>query len=480
MESSPGHHPAAPGTDPRPATGTGTTPGPGAAPGPGITPGPGPGAGRSVAERARWWPAAVRLALWAEPARPAPPPPPMPRWRLRVGRPLGVTAVLIGTGTATGQLTGMIEVSTVPLAWALGVLQVLPLLLVERRPLTAWRISLVGMVLSLWAAQTSNWPWPFASCVAYPLLLALSARAHDRRVADGMGAVSVLALVVPAMLVTAMPLAVAVLLALVVVAALSYGSGQRSRREAERHLAEAEERRRRDLARQAVLEERARIARELHDVVAHHMSMIAIQAEAAPYREPGLPERTLRSLEAIREASTTALTEIRRVVGLLREGDADDPVELAPQPGLAEVPRMVDAARDAGMAVDLTMLGGGGGGGGESGEPLPIAVDVSAYRIVQEALSNAGRHAPGARVRIEVTRSAESVRIRVTDDGAGEATRDADSPGPSGGGHGLVGMRERATMLGGTLKAGPTGQGGFEILAELPLRSPETPPAREG
>ncbi|WP_163572403.1 sensor histidine kinase [Fodinicola feengrottensis] len=141
-------------------------------------------------------------------------------------------------------------------------------------------------------------------------------------------------------------------------------------------------------ARQAVLTERSRIARELHDVVAHHMSMIAIQAQAAPYKIPDLPPPALETFAAIRGASTTALTEMRRVIGLLRDESED--AERVPQPGLDGLDELVKGARAAGMSVELTITRG-------PQEEVPLGVDVSAFRIVQESLSNASRHAPGAR-----------------------------------------------------------------------------------
>ncbi|MFD0329219.1 sensor histidine kinase [Streptacidiphilus monticola] len=147
---------------------------------------------------------------------------------------------------------------------------------------------------------------------------------------------------------------------------------------------------------------------------------------------------------------------MRRVIGLLREDDAD--VERAPQPGIDSIPDMVRAARQAGMQVDLTLTG--------LPERPPTVVDVSVYRIVQEALSNAGRHAPGARVEIEVVRTSDAVRVVVADDG--QTNGQTVTPGGNGG-HGLTGMRERAALLGGTLHAAPGERGGFVVAAELPL-----------
>ena len=373
--------------------------------------------------------------------------------------------VLVLTVTTDTQLNQLVPGS---LAWALAGLQVLPLLLAVHRPLAAWRISAVGLTLTTFAevghAPTPFWPWPVSGCLAYVVLLFVTAQVYGRDVAVGVDLLTALAVLLPAVFLVGLPPVVLAVAAVVVTLVLVLGESIHSRQEAERHLVAAEQQRRAGLARQAVLEERSRIARELHDVVAHHMSMIAIQAEAAPYKEPGLPEQTLRTFGAIREASTTALTEMRRVIGLLREEDEN--AERAPQPGIDRIPEMVRAARQAGMQVDLTLAGGP--------ERAPAVVDVSVYRIVQEALSNAGRHAPGARVEIEVLRTRDAVQVHVADDG-----RTSGGPVPGGqGGHGLTGMRERAAMLGGTLRAVPREHGGFEVTAQLPLDG--VPPQRQG
>ncbi|MER5320690.1 sensor histidine kinase [Streptosporangium roseum] len=204
------------------------------------------------------------------------------------------------------------------------------------------------------------------------------------------------------------------------------------------------------LREQAAMAERARIAREMHDIVAHSVSMIAVQAETAPYTLGDLDDRVKQEFAEIATSARTTLTEMRRLLGVLR-ADITTAPETAPQPGLAVLPELVE--RHEGV-VDLDIVG----------EPVPVpqAVDVSAYRIVQEALTNARVHAPGARVSIELTYRPSLLVLRITDDG----------PGPSGdtpNGHGLVGMRERALALGGWFNAGPGPGGGFLIQAGLPL-----------
>ena len=237
----------------------------------------------------------------------------------------------------------------------------------------------------------------------------------------------------------------------------------RVRRSGERQLEEQE---RRHSGERALLEERQRIARELHDVVAHHMSVIAIQAEAAPYKTADPPPELVESFGEIRASALAGLAELRRVLGVLRTGGQDT----APQPGLADLDALLDSARSGGVSVTVTRSG--------NPVPLPEGVDLSAYRIVQEALSNAMRHAPGSHVRLHLAYRPDGLALEIRND-AGPA---AGRPGPGGqrgpraaggGGHGLVGMRERATMLGGSLEAGPTGDGGFRVTAVLPVSPPE-------
>jgi signal transduction histidine kinase len=244
-----------------------------------------------------------------------------------------------------------------------------------------------------------------------------------------------------------------VLLLMVVVAALALGDSRRERGEA---LAERDESRQAmvdTLQDQAAMGERARIARDLHDVVAHHVSAIAVQAESARLTTEGLPEEGKAQFEAIGQTARDALTEMRRLLGVLRE-DANADATRDPQPSLARLNDLVETARAAGNPVTLTLEG--------SVVPLSTGVDLCAYRILQEALTNVRRHAPGAAVEVELTYAPDSLRLRVRDHGAGAATADPE-------GHGLLGMRERAIMVGGTLTAGPADGGGFEVDAELPL-----------
>ncbi|MGH8932304.1 MAG: sensor histidine kinase [Egibacteraceae bacterium] len=231
-----------------------------------------------------------------------------------------------------------------------------------------------------------------------------------------------------------------------------------ARRRAQREVVEGERRLEEVETRRAVLEERTRIARELHDVVAHHMSMIAVQAETAPFRIPDLPETSKECLAEISSTARGALIEMRRLLGVLRSEDAG--AERGPQPGLEQVDELVGNARRAGVTVDSAITG--------RRRPLPPGTDLSAYRIVQEALSNAIRHAPGASIRVETRYEPEGLRILITNE---------PPPGPPPQmpsrlvSHGLVGMRERVAMLGGALAAGPTPDGGYAVEASLPLEA---------
>jgi signal transduction histidine kinase len=204
--------------------------------------------------------------------------------------------------------------------------------------------------------------------------------------------------------------------------------------------------------RTAVAEERARIARELHDVIGHEVSVIALQADAAAAALARAPERAGAPVATIRSAAARALTEMRRVVGLLRDDDGEED-DLHPQPGLSDLADLVEAGRAAGQAIDLDLL--------LPPEPLPSGLQLTVYRIVQEGLTNARRHAPGSLTRVRVAADLEAVCVDVLSTGG----RTGSGPG---GRHGLVGMRERVRMHGGDLRTGAT-RNGFTVSARLPL-----------
>ncbi|NTU71381.1 MAG: sensor histidine kinase [Coriobacteriia bacterium] len=243
-----------------------------------------------------------------------------------------------------------------------------------------------------------------------------------------------------------------------VAVAAALGDATRNRRayvaEVEQRAVEAE-RTRDEEARRRVDEERLRIARELHDVTAHSLSIIAVQSGAAAHVIDTNPAEARRSLDAIRRTSKEALDELRAMLGVLRsEDDAGAP--LAPTPGLARLGDLAAPMRDAGVEVALDVA--------ESLDELPALVDASAYRIVQEALTNVVRHAGPCAVTVRVRRVGDDLTIEVADSGVG-ASAEVSA------GHGLAGMRERALALGGTFEAGPRSEGGFRVAAMLPITS---------
>jgi signal transduction histidine kinase len=251
-----------------------------------------------------------------------------------------------------------------------------------------------------------------------------------------------------------------------VVAALGLGDARRTVETAEASMDEERERNSETLTRlnavqheQAVLRERARIARELHDVVAHSVSMIAVQAETAPYTMRDLSPEAKKGFAEVAGAAREALEEMRRLLSVLRADPGTEP-EVTPQPRLDRLGELIDSHRGAGGQAQLSVHG--------SVRPLSTTIELSAYRIVQEALTNARRHAPGSRVRVELNYLGDRLAVRVVDDGTSVPNAMVEDRTKVMG-HGLVGMRERATMLGGRFAAGPRTEGGFAVQAELPV-----------
>jgi signal transduction histidine kinase len=349
----------------------------------------------------------------------------------------------------------VLDVRATP-AWLLGVAQCGPLIVGARWPLVAWRISALGLfagVLVLGNHSDEFWPWPTTSFLGLAMLLFAVATAYDRRTSLGVGLITALGLILPAILIDGMHGWFGIILAIVVAIVLVFGDAVGGRYAAEASLAEQTELRRQDLARQAVLEERSRIARELHDIVAHHMSVIALQAEAAPYKFPDLSPAARDTFGVVRDAAREALAETRRVLGLLRQ--ASEAPERVPQPGLDRLEELTERARRSGLEIDVIVVG--------MPRELSTGVDLSAYRIVQESLSNSCRYAKGGHVQVEIRYAADVLRVSVTDDGP------SGVPEHSGGGHGLVGMRERVAMLDGTLSVGPRpDHEGWAVAAGLP------------
>jgi signal transduction histidine kinase len=362
-------------------------------------------------------------------------------------RPLAVDAALAVALAASAE--GEILTTDVagPLEWLvpLGLLATLPVALRRRLPLVAVVLVIVGIVTLDWVSRIQE---PQSTLLPY-LLVVYSAGAHAPR-AHGIAAlvIAVTGLTIdePGDMIVLGPLSVATWLTGRLVRSWRRQAVELAR------LAGALERERSETARLAVVDERARIARDLHDVVGHGLSLLVLQAGAERLSLGDDRSGTREALAAIERSGRSTLTELRRLVGVLRSAD-DDP-ELAPLPGLARLDDLARQVRDAGLPVHLQV----------DGEPVPLppGLDVAAYRVVQEALTNALRHAQDAhRVCIRVGYGPRELTLEIADDGRPGAEPRADA-------HGLVGMRERVALYGGRLTAGPGPEGGFVVTARLP------------
>ncbi len=340
-----------------------------------------------------------------------------------------------------------------------GVLVAGPPAMTLIRPVGAFWLSLLAACFGMLGGGGGGaWMLSFLGHVATMVLVVLRTRP---RLATEMWAVTFV-LLTPGITVlgtdgSLLPQA-AVLSGIVLMAAAAVRAWREERQQVEEtRTVTAEER-----SRRTTLEERATIARELHDVVAHHMSVIAIQAEAAPYRVRDTPPELATAFSTIRENAVAALTELRRILGVVRSEDPDAFAgPEAPQPTLADLDALLESVRGAGLTVTAVVTG--------AVRPLPQGVELSAYRIIQEALSNTLRHAPGAEARVEVAYVLGGLGLRVVN---GPPNRLA-KPSP-GAGHGVLGMHERVGMLNGDMTNGPTPDGGYEVTVFLPAaRDPE-------
>ena len=382
-----------------------------------------------------------------------PDPPSVWRWHSPQERRAAYAALAVATlALCVANLAGVATLGQLLLA----VPVVAPLPLAARYPMLAWRIGWLALLLAplVPAAWRGGWPWGAGQILALLGAFCLAGIRQRRPALWWMWALTLipwwlwLAVDVPNL---DGPAGATIVVTAVAIAVDSAGSRLR----AQRALAAQTERTETERARRAVLEERTRIARELHDVVAHHMSLIAVRAETAPYRLTGLSEPARAEFGALSEVAREALAEMRRLLGVLRH---DQPAALAPQPQLADLPARIGAARRAGVSVELSAPPAVG--------RVPPGVGVCAYRIVQESLSNASQHAPGAAVTVSVGQEAGAVLLRVANGPGGAAGPPGDGHGP---GHGLTGMRERVALLGGSLSAGPAPDGGFVVSAVLPV-----------
>ncbi|MFD5469335.1 sensor histidine kinase [Streptomyces sp. NPDC127105] len=338
-----------------------------------------------------------------------------------------------------------------------GLLALAPVLLTLTRPVGAFWVSLMAATASSWFVGTpSDWPWQPGNYIAHLTVLTVVAiRTRPRTAAWMWAATASYAVVSDALFGYAYgnnsaPLLV--LSALILLAVTVW----HIRKDAEQEVTAQQTVTEHERSRRTLLEERTTIARELHDVVAHHMSVVAIQAEAAPYRVENPPPELEKAFATIRENAVAALTELRRVLGVVRAEDYEAPE--APQPTLADLGTLLANVREAGLAVDRTTMG--------AVRELPQGVELSAYRIVQEALSNTLRHAPGASARVEIGYVLGGLALRIVNGPPPKPSLLKPSPGS---GHGITGMRERVSMLGGEMTAGPADDGGYEVEVLLPV-----------
>ncbi|MBP0451760.1 sensor histidine kinase [Kitasatospora sp. RG8] len=360
------------------------------------------------------------------------------------------------------------------LAAGLAVAQTVPLLLAVSRPLPAWWIIggaelLTSLLILTTGRETSSvWPWPATSLVGYLfLMLPLALREPRRTLVSVWLVTGATSLLLSAIAGSRFGGDNTLLLAALSGVVLVLGGALRERAEAQRLLAEQEHISEAERERRTLLEERARIARELHDVVAHHMSVIAVQAASAPYRIPEVPAAAAEEFSAVAGTARESLAEMRRLLGVLRSEESA--AEKAPQPGVGQLAQLVETVGRAGVPAELVtppQLAG----------TLPPAVDLSVYRIVQEALANVVRHAPGAQTWVSLAVDDQGLKVTVVN-GAPPARTESLEASAEGTGQGLVGMRERVRLLDGRLDTGPLPDGGFKVAAVLPLDTPGGKPA---
>jgi signal transduction histidine kinase len=376
---------------------------------------------------------------------------------------------LVAAGLSLAQMQSFpIPRDRSPLNIALVLLQTLPLVLRRRAPFTVFAV----VAAAAGVQGVLGLRGPLLAFLALNLALYSLAVYGDRRLAIGGAAVwaSLLTVRLGYVIVTRWPQVTISGLSDVVddyvllAAAWTLGEGVRQRRV---HAAELEdraarlEREREEKARQAVIQERLRIARELHDVVAHSLSVIGIQAGAARLVLDADPHPTgvREAVAAIEATANHAMAEMRRALGILRATDGSG-AALAPLPGLGQLPALLDQLRSAGLPVDLTVTG--------TPRPVATSIDLSLYRIVQEALTNALKHARATRAEVVVGYGAHDIMVEVTDDGRGPPPSAARSQGA-----GTIGMRERVALFGGELQVGPRAQGGYAVRVCLPIPAEE-------
>ena len=391
----------------------------------------------------------------------------MRAWPRPVGRidvALAILVFVVGTLEAAGKedLRGSLAVNVL----LLGIMSA-ALVWRRRRPLIAVLTIVAGAVAQAAVATDAS---QFATTFAILLLTAFSVAAYapDREALAGLAACVGLVVVVDAFAQEPMTLGDYLFPCGLAFCSWLAGRGVRHRSrlaEAMHELAVRAEEDRETHRRAVVADERRRLAREMHDIVAHSISVMVVQAGGARRILDRDPERAAEAAAQIEQTGREALMEMRRLLGVLRP--ADQRAERAPQPGLGGLDALVERARDAGLAVEVRVEG--------ERRELPGGIDLAAYRVVQEALTNCLRHAGGAGAEVHVRYGPDELEIEVADRGPGPAG--AGTPVGGAGGHGLIGMRERVRVHGGELEAGPRPGGGFAVRARLPVGAGEALPA---
>ncbi len=419
---------------------------------------------RTLGEALRAVPGVLREDLWTVARDPLP----RMRWLGRLPHGHVVLFAVLMAWLSMAQFQEPARPGTsqdpVPLI-GLVVLEALAVQLALTRPIPAWWLSTAMLLVTALnvddrVPEYVLYPWNYGQIALHTAVLFLLALRVRPRIAAEALLLTLLVGAVTAGLAThphddGLDEALTAFTTAVVV-----GAALRGRRVARTRLVEQEELTAEERARRTLLEERNRIARELHDVVAHHMSVISIQAQVAPHLAENPSDELKENLAGIRQNAVEALAELRRVLGVLRSEDAlADGARHAPQPTLDRLDELVGTVRGTGITILTDVTG--------ERRALPPGVELSAFRIVQEALSNVMRHAPGAEARVELGYRRHGLTVRVVN-----TAPDRPAPPSPGAGHGLLGMRERAAMLGGELTTGPTPDGGYEVIAVLPTDHP--------
>jgi signal transduction histidine kinase len=397
----------------------------------------GPGAADVAGAKGRWW----RLPLRAIGPGSAP-----------------LALILFGAANAFIRHNYQLDAGWHPMMFAVA--QAAPVVLAAYRPLLAWTIEFAAFWVFAATVtpidQPRPWPWVTTALLAYFVVQYAVARKHGPAIALLSWTIPLLAGILLS-LNKGIPESrpnlqlVSILSALLLV----LGSAVRMSANARKRLAEEERLTAEERARRRMLEERTRIARELHDVVAHHMSVITVQASTAEYRLPDLSEAAREEFRSISDQARESLNEMRRLLTVLRS--EDEATQRAPQPGLDRLDDLVESAKRAGTNVMVTRQ--------SVPEELPEPVSLTAYRIVQEALSNVVRHSSGAATTLTLTGTSSELRIDVVNEPPPDGAARSASSEP---GLGLAGMRERVALLGGSLEAVVTPEGGFAVRAVLP------------